>query len=62
MEINNMESKLEYFLDNGSIFEMFEIQKDGNKIYQKDRYSPSKTQCCTLGLLCTALFAAITSF
>ena len=38
---------------------MFEIQKDRNEIYQKDGYLPFKIQWFTLGLLCTALLAAI---
>ena len=30
--------KIGIFLDNGNIFNIFKIQRDGNKIYQKDRY------------------------
>ena len=37
-----METKLEYFLDNGNIFNMFEIQKHKSKLYQKDRYSGTR--------------------
>ena len=36
MKENNMESKLECFLDNSNGVNMFEIKKDRNKIYQKD--------------------------
>ena len=45
METNNMESKLEHFLDNGIVFNMLVIQKGRNKIYQKDGYLPFKIQC-----------------
>ena len=38
---------------------MLEIQKDRNRIYQKDDYSPSKIQWFTLALLCTEILAAI---
>ena len=39
-----MESKLGHFLDNGNVFNMFQIQKDRNKIYQKDGCLPSEKQ------------------
>ena len=59
MKTNNMESKLGHFLDNGNVFNMFEIQKDRNKIYQKDGCLPSEKQQFILGLLCTAVLSAI---
>lgn len=59
MKANNMGSKLGHFLDNGNVFNMFEVQKDRNKIYQKDGCLPSKKQWFILGLFCTAVLSAI---
>ena len=42
MEINNMELKVECFIDKGNVFNMSVIKEDRNKIYQKDVYKPSK--------------------
>ena len=59
MKTNNIESKFKHFHNNSNVFNMLEIQKDRNRIYQKDGYSPSKIQWFTLALLCTEILAAI---
>ena len=38
-------------------FNIFEIQKDRNKIYQKDGYLPSKKLWFPSGLLCTVVLS-----
>ena len=54
-----METNLIYLLDNGNMLNMFEIQKYGNKISQKDGYLHSKMHCLTLDIICTAVLGTI---
>ena len=54
-----MEIKLEYLLDSGNTLNMFEVQKYGNKIIQKDWYLYSKIHCLTLALLCVVVLGTM---